>query len=249
MLAAQVRIRARQTPARLRLLDRTLYRLTLPSHPPAAFLNLEPAYGPAAGDDTAVQALLECRVSRVVVGLLHPLPRFRGQAVAKLRAAGITVDVSSDSSADAALCRAANEALLHRVAKRRPFSIWKYAMTLDGKIATRTGHAAWVSSAPPCAHLCVLRKRASAESLLKRRGFGGGCLLLRGVVPHLLPFSSPLAVASNHQSLRRAAASGQQHMRGLILRSPEPSPLSSPTPPQAPLPALRCTSCGPTQTP
>lgn len=60
--------------------------------------------------------------------------------------------MSEDGTEDAALCRAANEALLHRVAKRRPFSIWKYAMTLDGKIATTTGHASWVSSAHPLAH-------------------------------------------------------------------------------------------------
>ena len=41
--------------------------------------------------------------------------------------------------------RRVNEALLHRAATGEPFSVWKYAMTLDGKIATRTGHSAWVS--------------------------------------------------------------------------------------------------------
>ena len=52
----------------------------------------------------------------------------------------------SEASALAA-CRRVNEALLHRVATGKPFSVWKYAMTLDGKIATRSGHSAWVSGA------------------------------------------------------------------------------------------------------
>lgn len=43
-------------------------------------------------------------------------------------------------------CLAANEALLHRALYRRPMSLLKYAMTLDGKIATNTWHSAWVSS-------------------------------------------------------------------------------------------------------
>ena len=53
---------------------------------------------------------------------------------------------SSPSVADALYAsRRVNEALLHRAASGEPFSVWKYAMTLDGKIATRTGHSAWVS--------------------------------------------------------------------------------------------------------
>ena len=58
---------------------------------------------------------------------------------------------SSPSVADALhASRRVNEALLHRAATCEPFSVWKYAMTLDGKIATRTGHSAWVSGT--CRH-------------------------------------------------------------------------------------------------
>jgi diaminohydroxyphosphoribosylaminopyrimidine deaminase/5-amino-6-(5-phosphoribosylamino)uracil reductase len=54
-------------------------------------------------------------------------------------------DVPDAAAVSLAACRRVNEALLHRVATGQPFSVWKYAMTLDGKIATRSGHSAWVS--------------------------------------------------------------------------------------------------------
>ena len=68
----------------------------------------------------------------------------------------LQVDVAADDAAACpaaagvvAACQRANEALLHLVATGQPFSVWKYAMTLDGKIATRSGHSAWVSGAQP----------------------------------------------------------------------------------------------------
>jgi len=64
---------------------------------------------------------------------------------------GVTAAESSPSAASALLAsRRVNEALLHRAATGAPFSVWKYAMTLDGKIATRSGHSAWVSGT--CMH-------------------------------------------------------------------------------------------------
>ena len=53
-----------------------------------AYLNLEPAHGPAVGEDAAVDALVRSRVSRVVVGILHPVAGVRGRAVAALRDGG-----------------------------------------------------------------------------------------------------------------------------------------------------------------
>lgn len=103
-----------------------------------------------------MDALVGSGVSRVVLGMPHPLPRLRGYAIAALQTAGIAVHVMSLENATAdnpelssawlAVLRV-NEALLHRVALGRPFSVWKYAMTLDGKIASSTGHSAWVTGA------------------------------------------------------------------------------------------------------
>ena len=110
-----------------------------------AFLNLEPMHGEQAGDDSAVEALVGSGVGRVVVGLRHPLSHLRGKAIRALREAGVAVDVLCDQqvedaelrgptvAAAAAACARANVALLHLAATGRPFSILKYAMTLDGK--------------------------------------------------------------------------------------------------------------------
>ena len=123
-----------------------------------AYLNLEPLHGDLAGDDAAVASLLASGVSRVVIGLRHPLAHLRGRAVGALRGAGLVVDVLGDeaaaeeavegckpssssasspseaSEAEAvAACQQANEALIHLAATGRPFSVLKYAMTLDGK--------------------------------------------------------------------------------------------------------------------
>jgi diaminohydroxyphosphoribosylaminopyrimidine deaminase/5-amino-6-(5-phosphoribosylamino)uracil reductase len=54
-----------------------------------AYLNLES--GDCHGEDAAVQALIQAGVSRVVLGLRHPLPHARGGAVKAWRDAGMTV--------------------------------------------------------------------------------------------------------------------------------------------------------------
>eukprot|EP00955_Chlamydomonas_euryale_P042362 352280-Chlamydomonas_euryale.AAC.2 len=57
-----------------------------------------------------------------------------------------------------------NEALMHRAVLRRPMSLLKYAMTLDGKIATRKGHSAWVTSPP--ARALVFEQRARSDAVI-----------------------------------------------------------------------------------
>lgn len=135
----------------------------------SAFLNLEPVHGPFAGEHAAVDALLASGVRRVVVGLLHPLSLLRGQAVAALRAAGLEVLLPGDAALTcphaAAIETASlrvNEALLHRCGRGAPFTLWKYAMTLDGKIATSTGDAAWVSSLQSRQRVYSVRSRSDA---------------------------------------------------------------------------------------
>ena len=130
-----------------------------------ACVNLEPVHGEVAGETRAVEALVTAGVRRVVVGMLHPLPGLRGRAVKAMRERGIVVDVLDARASGlegevAASCRETNEALLYRVATGLPYSVYKYAMTLDGKIATDNGHSSWVTGAEARERVFRERKRA-----------------------------------------------------------------------------------------
>ena len=86
-------------------------------------------------------ALLQARLSRVVVAMLDPFEQVAGQGVAQLSAAGIRVDVGALQAEAMAL----NAPYLKRLRYQRPWIIGKWAMSLDGKTATRTGHSQWIS--------------------------------------------------------------------------------------------------------
>jgi diaminohydroxyphosphoribosylaminopyrimidine deaminase / 5-amino-6-(5-phosphoribosylamino)uracil reductase len=104
------------------------------------------------------EAVVQAGVTRVVVGMVDPDPRVSGGGIERLRAAGIEVLVGVEEQA----CRELNEAFIHRVSHQRPFGILKYAMTLDGKIATTSGHSAWVSSPESRGYVHQLRSHCDA---------------------------------------------------------------------------------------
>lgn len=148
------------------------------SAPLSVYLSLEPDATPAGAG--ALEALMSLRsrdknTTRLVLGMLHPLAHARGRGAAALAAAGFEVHVlgdgiESDGSNDRrsllmaarAASLEANEGLLARAATGRPLGLLKYAMTLDGKIATSAGHAAWVSSPESRGRVFAARARANA---------------------------------------------------------------------------------------
>jgi diaminohydroxyphosphoribosylaminopyrimidine deaminase / 5-amino-6-(5-phosphoribosylamino)uracil reductase len=105
------------------------------------YVNLEPCnhYGRTP---PCSEGLINAGVAKVVVGMVDPNPLVGGGGIARLRAAGIEVLVGVEEAA----CKELNEAFVHRILYKRPLGILKYAMTLDGKIATTSGHSAWVTN-------------------------------------------------------------------------------------------------------
>ena len=86
-------------------------------------------------------ALIAAGVARVVVAIRDPFPRVDGGGLRQLREAGIRTDVGVCAAEATKLCAA----YLKRVGTGRPWVIAKWAMTLDGRIATVAGDSQWIS--------------------------------------------------------------------------------------------------------
>jgi diaminohydroxyphosphoribosylaminopyrimidine deaminase/5-amino-6-(5-phosphoribosylamino)uracil reductase len=83
-----------------------------------------------------------------------------GRGLAQLHQAGIPVDVGLLEREALEL----NAPYLKLVRTGRPWLLAKWAMTLDGKIATRTGHSRWISS--PASRRCVHQLRGRVDAIL-----------------------------------------------------------------------------------
>ncbi|MCX5202615.1 bifunctional diaminohydroxyphosphoribosylaminopyrimidine deaminase/5-amino-6-(5-phosphoribosylamino)uracil reductase RibD [Streptomyces sp. NBC_00237] len=121
-----------------------------------AYVTLEPCNhtgrtGPCA------QALIDAGIARVVYAVGDPNPQATGGADT-LRAAGLQVEQGL-LEAEAA---AGNTAWLTSVRLRRPYVLWKYAATLDGRIAAADGTSRWISGAESRADVHRLRAEADA---------------------------------------------------------------------------------------
>lgn len=107
-----------------------------------------------------VKALVEAGVKRVVVAMRDPFDKVDGGGIVKLREHGVEVSVGCLE----AEARELNAPYLTRIEKRRPWLIAKWAMTLDGKIATRTGSSRWISS--EASRQIVHRLRARSDVVM-----------------------------------------------------------------------------------
>ncbi len=105
-----------------------------------AYVTLEPCahYGRTG---PCCVALARAGIKKVVVACTDPNPKVAGQGLAYLRLQGIEV-VTGVCEKEALRL---NERFFTWITKQRPFITLKYAMTLDGKIATATGDSKWIT--------------------------------------------------------------------------------------------------------
>jgi diaminohydroxyphosphoribosylaminopyrimidine deaminase/5-amino-6-(5-phosphoribosylamino)uracil reductase len=104
---------------------------------------------------SCTDVILRAGLRRVVVGTLDPHPHTDGQGLARLRQAGVEVTVGVREAA----CRELIRGFASVVERGRPWVVLKLASTLDGRIATRTGHSRWITAAPARKEAHRLRNR------------------------------------------------------------------------------------------
>lgn len=119
-----------------------------------------------------VDAVIEHGISRVVVGLLDPNPLVAGKGLEILRSNGIEVDVMENGNDNGNCVKAAqelvkqlrmqNRVFLKFITTNQPWITAKWAMTLDGKIATSTGDSKWITNKQSRQRVHMLRKNNMA---------------------------------------------------------------------------------------
>ncbi len=104
------------------------------------YANLEPC-SHQGRTPPCVDAIIAAGIKKVVVAMVDPNPLVSGAGIRKLQEAGIKVRVGILEEK----ARRLNEVFLKYITTKTPFLIVKMAMTLDGKIATKSGKSRWIT--------------------------------------------------------------------------------------------------------
>jgi diaminohydroxyphosphoribosylaminopyrimidine deaminase/5-amino-6-(5-phosphoribosylamino)uracil reductase len=210
------------------------------AHGATVYVTLEPCAhqgrtGPCAN------ALIQAGVARVVAAMEDPNPLVSGRGFAKLRDAGIEVELDAEAKPTA---EKLNQAFVHFMRSGLPLVTLKSALTLDGKIAAPQDNSGWITSEKARAHVQELRHRSDAiltgigtvladDCLLTdRSGEPRSRPLLRIVVDSQLrlPTSSQMvSSAANDVAVVTTSAAPDQRRRALEARGIEVLTFDGPT--------------------
>ena len=116
------------------------------------YVTLEPCfhYGKTP---PCVDKLISLGISKVVIGHLDPNPLVSGKSIEKLKSLGIEVKVGVLEEE----CLKLNEVFIKYIKTKLPYVVLKSGVSLDGKIATKTGESKWITGATSRAKVNELR--------------------------------------------------------------------------------------------
>lgn len=120
------------------------------------YTTLEPCGAPGK-QPPCTQAILDAGITRVVYARADPHPT-KGGGAAWLRQRGVPCDLSNASS----LATGISAPFVKRVTSGLPWVIAKWAQTIDGRVATRTGESKWISGDVARRRVHRLRSRVDA---------------------------------------------------------------------------------------
>jgi len=127
------------------------------------YVTLEPCAHQSERGPSCSDLIVAAQPENVVIGVTDPDPRTSGNGIARLREAGIAVDVLDHPDAKASLA-----GFLTRETQGRPFLTLKLAMSEDGFIAREPGQDQWITGEVARAH--VHGQRARQDAILVGRG-------------------------------------------------------------------------------
>lgn len=121
------------------------------------YVTLEPCchYGKTG---PCTQVLIKSGIKKVVIGAVDPNKAVAGKGILILRQHNIEVITGICEKE----CQELAEIYFHFTRTKIPYVVMKYAMTVDGKIATVTGDSKWITGAPAREHVHEIRKSMKA---------------------------------------------------------------------------------------
>lgn len=129
------------------------------------YVNLEPCCHHGRTPPCAPR-VVEAGLARVVLGTLDPDTRVQGGGLQWLRTAGLQVDGCPPAWFER--CLDLNRTFFHSALRQRPFVTLKYAMTLDGRVATESGDSRWITGT--AARQQVHQERSAHQAILVGSG-------------------------------------------------------------------------------